>query len=91
MSEISIFTWHTAASQRLANVLQQLGRLAHNHRLIRLAILLVHDDIYDRIYASRQIQHYVAENMKARMFDLLIGHLGNGDGQIADDKRQEYG
>lgn len=70
---------------------QKTGGLTENHRLVGLAVLLVHDDIDDRINTSRQVEQDIAADVQAGVLHILVGHLNNCDGQVADDEGQEDG
>jgi len=70
---------------------EEASRLAEDHRLVGLAILLVHDHIDNRIDAGREVEQDVAADVQAGVLHILVGHLDNGDGQVADDEGQEDG
>lgn len=64
-------------------------RLAHQNVLVRLSILLVHDDVDDWVDAGAEIQHQVPEDVHAGVIDVLVGNLDDCDGEVAGHKRQE--
>jgi hypothetical protein len=64
-------------------------RVAQQDRLVSVAILLVHDHVDDRIDAGAEINHDVAEDVQSRPVHILVEDFGDGDREIAGDKRQE--
>jgi hypothetical protein len=64
-------------------------RVAQQDRLISVAILLVHDHVDDWVDAGAEIDHDVTEDVETRPVHLFVEDFGDGDGQIARDKRQE--
>lgn len=63
--------------------------LAHQHVLVRLSILLVHDDVDDGVDAGAEIQHQVAKDVHAGVVDVLVCDLDDCDGEVAGHERQE--
>lgn len=86
-----LHTCSTAGSIGLPEREEQAGRLAEHHRLVGLPVLLVHDHIDDGIDAGREVEEDVAADVQTGMLHVLVGHLDNGDRQVADHKREEYG
>lgn len=57
-------------------------RLAHQHVLVRLSILLVHDDVDDGVDTGAEIEHQVAKDVHAGVVHVLVGDLDDCDWEI---------
>lgn len=84
-------TCSAAGAIGLAEGQKEPRRLAEDHRLVGLPVLLVHDHIDDGVDAGGEVEQDVAADVQAGVLHILVGHLDYGDGQVADDEGQEDG
>lgn len=54
-----------------------------------MSILLVHDDVDYGVNTGTEVKHQIAEDVNAGVVDVLVGHLNDGDGEVAGQERQE--
>lgn len=63
--------------------------LASEQVLVGLSVLGAHDNVNDRIYARRQIDENVADDVESAQVKILTEKLDDGDGHVADDERNK--